>query len=70
MSAKAAVKKEKLCMEEEEALDLIGMTKGLIDHMTTQMKRLREKGYNVTTIEETIKKTEKTLRATKRRLGK
>lgn len=70
MSVKAAPKNKELCIEKEEAIDLVGMTKGLIDNMTVQMRRLKGKGYDVAKIEETIKKTEKTLRATKRLLKK
>lgn len=70
MTAKAVAKKEELCMEKELAIDLVGMTEGLIESMTRQQVVLYAKGYDTTNIEEQIKSAKTRLRTTKRRLKK
>ncbi len=70
MTPKAKVNPDELCVEKEVGIDLVGMTTGLIENMTKQMKRLKEGGYDTTKVEKAINRAKTGLKATKRRLGK
>lgn len=67
MVTKAKTKEKDLCVAEEEAVSLVEATVGLIDTMTSQMRRLRDQGYDVTKIEKNIKSAEKRLKGLKKR---
>jgi len=67
MATKAKAKEKDLCVAEEEAVDLVTLTVGLIDTMTSQMRRLRDQGYDVSKIEKNIKSVERRLKGLKKR---
>lgn len=68
MVGKTVAKESDLCLPEEEALDIVALTDGLIATMTSQLKRLKADGLDVGDIEKQIKETKKRFRVARKLL--